>query len=96
MDASTEFKKFQYKMRACALFSQLPDDDMQGAREVVLFFLEMAEAYGLLVREDREAIGLACDAFARLVSESRTMVAAARGAVGDSAIISLGGRRGLT
>jgi hypothetical protein len=79
MDASTEFKKYQYKMRACALFSQLPDDDMQGAREVVLFFLEMAEAYGLLLREDREAI-----------------VGAARGAVHDSAIISLGGRRGLT
>lgn len=49
-----QLKKFQRRARACALISQLPDDDMDAAREVVRDFLAMAEEAGLL--QDRQPV----------------------------------------
>ena len=41
-------KKFQYWARACALMSQLPENDMDDAREIVREFITMAKSVGLL------------------------------------------------
>ena len=41
-------KKFQSWSRACHLVAMLPDDDLEGAREIVRNFITMVENVGLL------------------------------------------------
>ena len=41
-------KKFQSWSRACHLVAMLPDDDLDGAREIVREFIAMVEDVGLL------------------------------------------------
>lgn len=48
MKPSQALKKYQYWARACSLIAQLPEDNMDAAREVVGEFIEMADKAGLL------------------------------------------------
>ena len=57
--AAHELRRFQRHARACALISQLPDDDLDAAREVVRDFLAMAENAGLVKRQAPVLLSLA-------------------------------------